>query len=166
MFDVLSYSPSLSLLVPWFLVLAIPGSMGPSSWVRCARRAMIEQLRHRPNRRYPPHGRFPREVRSGERSGREGVYGGQGGVDRCAFECEFGGVLEGGLDYSGLRADRVVCGRGQIGTLFGAIVGRYFSDYLGRRKAIAIFCVMFSVGVLIQGERERVAPPRVWSFGK
>lgn len=37
-----------------------------------------------------------------------------------------------------------------IGTLLGAIVGRYFSDYLGRRKAIAIFCVMFSVGVLIQ----------------
>jgi len=44
----------------------------------------------------------------------------------------------------------LVVGLLSIGTLFGAIVGRYFSDYLGRRKAIAIFCGMFSVGVLIQ----------------
>ena len=54
-----------------------------------------------------------------------------------------------------MRADAAFLGW-QIGTLFGAIVGRYFSDYLGRRKAIAIFCVMFSVGVLIQGEYSRV----------
>jgi hypothetical protein len=59
----------------------------------------------------------------------------------AAGEKEFSVVREG-----------LVVGLLSIGTLFGAIVGRYFSDYLGRRKAIAIFCGMFSVGVLIQGE--------------
>jgi SP family sugar:H+ symporter-like MFS transporter len=54
-------------------------------------------------------------------------------------------------EFSVVREGLVV-GLLSIGTLFGAIVGRYFSDYLGRRKAIAIFCGMFSVGVLIQGE--------------
>jgi len=52
-------------------------------------------------------------------------------------------------EFSVVREGLVV-GLLSIGTLFGAIVGRYFSDYLGRRKAIAIFCGMFSVGVLIQ----------------
>jgi MFS family permease len=57
-------------------------------------------------------------------------------------------------EFSVVREGLVV-GLLSIGTLIGAIVGRYFSDYLGRRKAIAIFCGMFSVGVLIQGEYAR-----------
>lgn len=70
-------------------------------------------------------------------------------------------------EFSVVREGLVV-GLLSIGTLFGAIVGRYFSDYLGRRKAIAIFCGMFSVGVLIQGElRSRrglvPSPVLVWS---
>jgi hypothetical protein len=58
---------------------------------------------------------------------------------------------QGEKEFSVVREGLVV-GLLSIGTLIGAIVGRYFSDYLGRRKAIAIFCGMFSVGVLIQGE--------------
>ncbi|KAJ9113075.1 hypothetical protein QFC20_001962 [Naganishia adeliensis] len=37
-----------------------------------------------------------------------------------------------------------------IGTLIGALVGRYASDYMGRRKAIVLFCVLFSLGVIVQ----------------
>lgn len=37
-----------------------------------------------------------------------------------------------------------------IGTLFGALFGAYFADWLGRRRAITVECVVFVVGVLIQ----------------
>ncbi|KAI5452213.1 hypothetical protein NCC49_001148 [Naganishia albida] len=37
-----------------------------------------------------------------------------------------------------------------IGTLIGALIGRYASDFMGRRKAIVLFCLLFSIGVIIQ----------------
>lgn len=33
----------------------------------------------------------------------------------------------------------------------GALIGRYASDIMGRRKAIVLFCLLFSIGVIIQG---------------
>lgn len=34
----------------------------------------------------------------------------------------------------------------------GALIGRYASDLMGRRKAIVLFCLLFSIGVIIQGK--------------
>ncbi|ORY31406.1 general substrate transporter [Naematelia encephala] len=37
-----------------------------------------------------------------------------------------------------------------IGTLIGAVAGSYISNWIGRRRAMSVFCAVFSVGLLIQ----------------
>jgi len=51
--------------------------------------------------------------------------------------------------FSTVREGLIV-GMLSIGTLIGALVGRYFSDYLGRRRAITVFSGVFILGLIIQ----------------
>jgi len=57
---------------------------------------------------------------------------------------------DGTYAFSNVRSGLIV-GMLSIGTLIGALSGRYLSDWLGRRWAISIFTIFFSLGAIIQG---------------
>jgi SP family sugar:H+ symporter-like MFS transporter len=52
----------------------------------------------------------------------------------------------------GKSLSRLASNATEVEFVLGALVGRYASDIMGRRKAIVLFCLLFSVGVIIQGE--------------
>lgn len=60
-------------------------------------------------------------------------------------------TVNGELKFSNVREGLIV-GMLSIGTLVGALIGRYFSDWLGRKKAITVFSGVFCVGCVIQSE--------------
>lgn len=60
-------------------------------------------------------------------------------------------TVNGELKFSNVREGLIV-GMLSIGTLVGALIGRYFSDWLGRKMAITVFSGCFIVGCVIQSE--------------
>ncbi|EIW73633.1 hypothetical protein TREMEDRAFT_71013 [Tremella mesenterica DSM 1558] len=56
---------------------------------------------------------------------------------------------DGTYAFSNVREGLIV-GMLSIGTLIGGLAGSYISNWTGRRRAMSAFCVIFSVGVLIQ----------------
>lgn len=65
------------------------------------------------------------------------------------FLQRFGQYRDGAYSFSNVREGLIV-GMLSIGTLLGAVAGSYISNWLGRRRAMSIFCAFFSIGVLIQ----------------
>lgn len=56
---------------------------------------------------------------------------------------------DGSYAFSNAREGLIV-GMLSIGTLLGGLLGSYISNWMGRRRAMSIFCVVFSIGILIQ----------------
>jgi MFS family permease len=57
--------------------------------------------------------------------------------------------VEGTFYFSNVRAGLIV-GLLSIGTLIGALVGGPLADWIGRRLSISFWCIIFSVGMIVQ----------------
>lgn len=51
--------------------------------------------------------------------------------------------------FSDVRSGLIV-GLLSIGTLFGALIAAPIADWLGRKPSVIIWCIIFSVGIIVQ----------------
>lgn len=51
--------------------------------------------------------------------------------------------------FSNVRSGLIV-GLLSIGTLFGALIGAPIADWIGRKLSIIFWCLIFSVGIIVQ----------------
>ncbi len=65
------------------------------------------------------------------------------------FLNRFGQQKNGKAYFSNVRSGLIVSLL-SIGTLFGALLGAPIADKIGRKKSIMFWCVIFSVGIIVQ----------------
>lgn len=65
------------------------------------------------------------------------------------FLDRFGQDRAGGRSFSDVRSGLIV-GLLSIGTLIGALIGAPIADKIGRRLSVCVWCVVVSVGFVIQ----------------